>query len=78
MISQLTVNKHSGKLSEETSRPLLSVLKEYLPRVYLLHIYGIAQAKLNSADTLGLIFLIYKKYIFNNTLELQQGLQGKR
>lgn len=64
-ISQLTLNKHSGKLSEETSRPLLGVLQEYLPRIYLLHIYGITQTKLNSADTLRLIFFHFQKMYFD-------------
>jgi len=43
----------------------------------LLHIYGITQTKLNSADTLMLIFFISKKYILINTLEPQQRLQEK-
>jgi len=42
MISQLMLNKHSGKLSEDTSRPLLKVLKEYLSGVCICYTFMVS------------------------------------
>lgn len=67
MISQLVLNKHSGKSSKETSRPLSRVLKEYLPGVYFLHIYPITQIKWTQQILWGLFFS-FSKNIFWSTI----------
>jgi len=68
MISQLMLNKHSGKLSEDTSRPLLKVLKEYLSGVCICYTFMVSLRQNWTQQILWCLFFSFPKNIFWSTL----------